>query len=71
MDTQHHTQEANARHLITREAAAKRYSVHVNYLDRLIAEGVIPTVKLGRRCVRIPVTLADSALEQLATGGVK
>jgi len=35
----------------------------------LIAEGVIPSVRLGHRTLRIPVKKADAAMDKLADEG--
>ena len=51
--------------LMTRREAAQRYAISLRSLDTLIAEGVLPTVRLGRRMVRIPVVKADAVVEQL------
>ena len=48
--------------LMTRKEAATRYSLSVPQVDRFIVEGVLPSIKFGRRCLRIPVKLADQSL---------
>lgn len=55
--------------LIKKREAAERYSVSLRQIDNLIRDGIMPTIKLGRRCIRIPVTQADAVLESLMTGG--
>ena len=54
---------------ITRQQAAKRYGLCLRYVSILIEQGVLPSVKLGRRCVRLPVEKCDAAIEALETGG--
>ena len=44
---------------------AARVSISKRFLQQLCAEGVIPTVNLGRRCVRIPVQRALEILRKL------
>ncbi len=51
---------------ITRKTACARYELSLPTLDRLINEGVIPVVKIGRRLIRIPKKTADKALLGLA-----
>lgn len=46
---------------------AARISVSKRFLQQLCAEGVIPTIKLGRRGVRIPVQRALELLRKLET----
>ena len=54
---------------ITRNDFAKRWSMSLRALDNLTADGIVPTIKLGRRLVRIPVEAADAALMAYTTGG--
>lgn len=54
---------------ITRQNAAARYEVSIRHLDGLIRDGIIPAVRLGKRCLRIPVAKADAVVESLETGG--
>lgn len=51
----------------TYEQFAARLNVSKRFLQQLCANGVIPTVKLGRRCVRIPVKRALEILRKLET----
>lgn len=60
--------EASPRY-ITRQNAAARYEVSIRHLDGLICDGIIPAVRLGKRCLRIPVAKADAVVESLETGG--
>ena len=46
---------------------AARVSISKRFLQELCANGVIPTVKLGRRCVRVPVKRALEILRKLET----
>ena len=55
----------------TRAQIAERYSISKRHLDYLIRDGVIPSVRLGKRCLRIPIAKADAYLESLQTGGMK
>lgn len=62
-------EKESKRKLITRADAAQRYSFSLRHIDNLICAGLIPTVKLSKKCVRIPVDQADAAFDQLVTGG--
>lgn len=56
-------------HLLTsRRDYARRIGVSLRQLDYLVADGIIPVVRLGRRCVRIPVEQADAAILKNSTG---
>lgn len=57
--------------LVDRPTAAKRYGVSLRYLDMMINDGVIPSIKLARRCVRIPVAEADKSIMRFKAGGAK
>ncbi len=39
--------------LITRPDAAKLLSVNLRSVDKWIADGILPVIRKGRRCVRI------------------
>lgn len=54
----------------TRAQIAARYSISPRHLDYLIKDGIIPSVRLGKRCLRIPISEADSYVKSLQTGGV-
>jgi excisionase family DNA binding protein len=56
---------------MSKAQACKRYGFCLRYISMLIEQGIIPSVKLGRRCIRIPIAKADEALESLTTGGIK
>jgi excisionase family DNA binding protein len=47
-------------HLLTFEQVGLRLGVVTNYARRLADNGLLPKVKIGRRCVRIP----SSAVEE-------
>ena len=47
---------------VTREVFAKRWDVSPRYVSELISDKVLPSVKMGRRCVRIPIPEGDDAL---------
>ena len=55
----------------TRAQIAERYAISKRHLDYLIRDGVIPSVRLGKRCLRIPIAQADAHLESLQSGGMK
>ena len=57
--------------LLTREAAAARYSVSLRQIDAWIASGFLPCVRLARRLVRIPANLADQVMLSPVEGGQK
>jgi hypothetical protein len=48
---------------------ARRIDCSARNLYRLVASGVVPSIKLGYKTVRIPVELADASLKRLTTGG--
>lgn len=54
---------------IKRAEFAKRWSMCLRQLDHLVEAGIVPTIKLGRRMVRVPVKQADAALMAYQTGG--
>jgi predicted DNA-binding transcriptional regulator AlpA len=51
--------QAAAPVLLRKSEAMERYGISMRFLDQLIAEGQVPTRKLGRRFLRIPVAEAD------------
>ncbi|MEE4210110.1 MAG: helix-turn-helix domain-containing protein [Parvularcula sp.] len=55
--------------LMTKREAAARYRVSLRQVTALIGDGVLPAVRLGRRCVRVPVAKADAVMNSLTTGG--
>ena len=70
-NVQHRTLSNAAPIYATRAQIAERYSISKRHLDYLIKDGVIPSVRLGKRCLRIPIAQADAYLESLQTGGIK
>jgi hypothetical protein len=54
-----------------RKDFANRWSICLRALDNLTAAGIVPTVRLGSRCVRIPLEEADAALMAYKTGGAE
>ncbi len=61
--------EAPQQLLMTKREACQRYSLSLRHLSDLVSSGVLPQIKLGRRCVRLPITQCDAAMEALVTGG--
>ena len=55
--------------LMTKAEACTRYSLSLRYLSELIDAQVIPVIRLGRKCVRIPVKAADEKLLSYQIGG--
>jgi excisionase family DNA binding protein len=62
--------EAHSPLYATRAQIAARYSISLRHLDYLIKDGIIPSVRLGKRCLRIPVSEADAYVKSLQTGRV-
>ena len=62
------SQEAHSPLYATRAQIAARYYISLRHLDYLIEDGIIPTVRLGKRCIRIPVSEADACVKSLQTG---
>jgi hypothetical protein len=54
---------------LTRKEAAVRYSVSLRQIDSMLANGVLPKISLGRRCIRIPIRAADEVINSHITGG--
>lgn len=50
------------RRAITKQRFADRWDVTERYIEILIKDNVLPVVKLGKRCVRVPVVEGDAAL---------
>jgi excisionase family DNA binding protein len=48
----------------TRVELATRYRVGLRTLDRWLSEGRLPKVRLGKRCVRLPIAECDAALQK-------
>lgn len=67
-----HLKQADAGQIYaTREQIAVRYAISKRKLDYLIKDGLIPSVRLGKRCLRIPIAKADACIESIQTGGIK
>lgn len=58
-----------ARDYCTYEEFAERISCSPRYVAELSAKGFLPTVKLGRRCVRIPIQRALDKMAELEVEG--
>ncbi|MGE9296580.1 MAG: hypothetical protein ACQKBV_09865 [Puniceicoccales bacterium] len=63
--------EIENKRFVTKQSFADAGDFSLRYVDELIKGGVIPAVKLGRRCVRIPVPEAWTALMAYKTGGAQ
>ena len=70
-NVQHRTLSNAAPIYATRAQIAERYAISKRHLDYLIKDGLIPSVRLGKRCLRIPIAQADAYLKSLQTGGIK
>lgn len=68
-DTEKNTNTKNQVVALRRKDFAKRWSICLRTLDDLVTAGIVPTIKLGKRCVRIPLKKADAALMAYTTGG--
>ena len=58
----HTTETETECRAMTRASFAKRWELSERYVSILIAENILPSIKLGRRCVRVPIKEADAAL---------
>lgn len=47
---------------VSRKQYALRWGFSERYITKLIAEGIIPSVNLGPKAVRVPIKEADAAL---------
>lgn len=56
---------------LTRHDAVNRYRLSLRTIDTMLAEGVLPSVRLSARCLRIPRQEADDKLLSYKVGGVK
>lgn len=52
----------------THEQFAARTNISKRFVQELCANGVIPTIRLGRKCVRIPVSRALAKLRDMEVG---
>jgi hypothetical protein len=55
--------------LMTKAEACTRYSLSLRFLSELIEDQVLPSIKLARKCVRIPIKEADQAIHRYMKGG--
>jgi len=53
--------------LVTTDSLARRYEVSARQIQLWTTNGLLPVVKLGRRCVRYPITECDAALAKFQT----
>ncbi|MDR2982569.1 MAG: hypothetical protein LBV12_10030 [Puniceicoccales bacterium] len=51
------------------EQYAEHIGISKRHLLRFVSSGLIPSIRLGHRCVLIPVAEADATLLKLSTGG--
>ncbi|MGE9296336.1 MAG: hypothetical protein ACQKBV_08645 [Puniceicoccales bacterium] len=64
-------EETKNKRFVTKRTFAEAGEFSLRYVDQLVDDGVVPSIKLGRRCVRIPVPEAWNALMTYKTGGSK
>lgn len=64
-----HTPQTDTQRGLSRKEFGARWSLSERYVSELIAKGVLPSIKMGRKCVRLPLPAADEALLSLQTGG--
>lgn len=57
--------------LVTREEMAQLLAVSVQMLDGLVADGVVPSVRLGTRRVFRPKDVIDAVVTTNTVGGAK
>ncbi len=50
--------------LVTKKEIAARYSVHPKTVEKWANAGIIPIVKINRRCVRFDLSKCDLAMER-------
>jgi hypothetical protein len=50
--------------LVTKKEIAARYSVHPKTVEKWADAGIIPVVKINRRCVRFDLNKCDLAMER-------
>jgi len=58
----HTTETETECRALTRASFAKRWEISERYVSILISENILPSVKLGRRCIRVPTAEGDAAL---------
>jgi hypothetical protein len=56
--------------LVSTDSLARRYEVSARQIQLWTTNGLLPVVKLGRRCVRYPVAECDAALAKFQTRAV-
>ena len=56
---------------VTREVFAQRWDVSPRYVSELISDKILPSVKMGRRCLRIPIPEGDDTLIRLFSSSVE
>ena len=69
MDKPTKTKKTCERIAMTRKSFAERWELSERHVNKLAYDGVIPVIKLGRRCSRIPIAEADAALMAFMKGG--
>ena len=52
---------------LTRKSFAERWEISERFVNILIRDGILPVVKLGRKCVRVPINEGDAALLEFKT----
>ncbi len=50
--------------LVTKKEIAARYSAHPKTVEKWVQAGIIPMVKINRRCVRFDLEKCDLAMER-------
>jgi predicted site-specific integrase-resolvase len=50
--------------LCTKRDIAERYRVAIRTIDRWIAKGIIPVIRISPRCLRFDVARCDQALRR-------
>jgi hypothetical protein len=55
--------------LLNKQKYADHLSICMRELDTLILQEVIPVIRFGKKCVRIPWEMADRAVLKLAIEG--
>lgn len=53
--------------LVTTNTLARRYELSPRQIQLMTSNGLLPVVKLGRRCTRYPITECDAALAKFQT----
>lgn len=67
--TKKQTETGGKQDLMTKEAVANYWQVSIRTLDGLVANGVLPAIRLGHRTVRFRREAVDAALAKLEAGG--